>query len=194
MSDRGQQCRRTIAIPDVGGVDHGADQQSTGIGDDMALAPLDQLGRIEAPDIPAFRGFHGLAVDHAGRRAGLASRRFTRGHEKVMVESAQRSVGTPSIEVTLDRTARRELPRQHPPLAARARHVQDRVQHLAQVSRLGPAMPFASGKVRGNHFPFLVRQVACVTQARPLIPGRVISFHILCSLLCLDTNERITTP
>ena len=52
MSDRGQQCRRTIAILDVGGVDHGADQQSTGIGDDMALAPLDQLGRIEAPDTP----------------------------------------------------------------------------------------------------------------------------------------------
>ena len=148
-----------------------ADQQSTAIGDDMALAPLDQLGRIEAPDTLAFRGFHGLAVDHAGRRAGLASRRFTRGHEKVMVESAQRSVGTPSIEVTLDRTARRELPRQHPPLAARARHVQDRVQHLAQVSRPRPAMPFAGGKVQGNHFPFLVRQVACVTQARPLILG-----------------------
>ncbi len=110
-----------ITVLDIGGVDHGADQQYTGIGNDMALASLDQLGRIKAPDTTAFRGLYGLAVDDASRRAGLASRRFTRGHEKVMVESAQRSVGTPSIEVTLDRAARRELLRQHPPLATRAR-------------------------------------------------------------------------
>ena len=82
----------TIAILDIGGVDHGADQQSTGIGDDMGLAPVDQLGRIEAPDTPAFRGFHGLAVDHAGRRAGLASRRFTRGHAVCGREGAGRVI------------------------------------------------------------------------------------------------------
>ncbi len=42
--------RGAIPVLDIGGVDHGADQQSISIGNDMALASLDQLGRIEAPD------------------------------------------------------------------------------------------------------------------------------------------------
>ena len=55
-------------------------------------------------------------------------------------------------------------------------------------------MPFAGGKVRSNHFPFLVRQVACVTQARPLILGASdCSPHIVFSPLLGHKRENHNT-
>ena len=72
-SDRGEQRRRTVAVLDMGGVNHASDEPPAGVGEDMALAPLNQLAGVEPARAAAFRGFHRLAVDHTGGRAGLSA-------------------------------------------------------------------------------------------------------------------------
>ena len=74
--DRSEYQRRTIAVLDVGGVDHGVDQIALGVGHNAALAALDFLARILAPRPPAFGGFHALAVDHSGAGRGFAMGRL----------------------------------------------------------------------------------------------------------------------
>ena len=49
--------RRAVTVVNVGGVDHGVDQIAFGVGEDMALAALDLLGRLIAPKAAAFRAF-----------------------------------------------------------------------------------------------------------------------------------------
>ena len=171
VADRCQHIGSPVAVLDVGGMDDGGDQEALGVGEDMALPALDQLGGVEAARTAAFRGFHRLAVDHPGAWGGLAPRRFTYRHEKVMVDGAQRSIATPGVEISLDRAPRRELPGQHPPLATRAGHVQDRVQHLTQVRRARATQPLRRRQKRCDHIPFPVRQVTCVAKARALIVG-----------------------
>lgn len=53
--------RRTVAVLDIGGVDHGVDQVALGVGQDMALAALDLLTRIITPGPAGFRGSDALA-------------------------------------------------------------------------------------------------------------------------------------
>ncbi len=38
-----------LAVLDAGGVDHGVDEISFGVGEDVALAPLDLFARIVTP-------------------------------------------------------------------------------------------------------------------------------------------------
>ena len=44
--------RRSVAVLDIGGVDHGMDEISLGVGEDVALTPLDLLARVIAPRPP----------------------------------------------------------------------------------------------------------------------------------------------
>src|SRR6516162_37260 len=67
MADRRQQIGRAIAILEVGGVYLRRDETTAGMGDDVALAPIDLLARIIAARPAAFRCLDRLAVDHPGR-------------------------------------------------------------------------------------------------------------------------------
>jgi hypothetical protein len=55
LDDLGQHQRRTVAVLDVGGVDHGVDQITLGVGQDEALAALGLLARIVTPWPAALR-------------------------------------------------------------------------------------------------------------------------------------------
>jgi hypothetical protein len=57
LIDRFDDQAGAIAILDIGGVDFGTDQQTAGIGDNMALASLDPLGRIVATAARRSRSF-----------------------------------------------------------------------------------------------------------------------------------------
>ena len=48
-------------------MDPRGDQQTAGVGENVALAALDLLARVEAPWAAAFGGLDRLAVDDAGR-------------------------------------------------------------------------------------------------------------------------------
>ncbi len=61
-----------VAVLDVGGVDHGDQQEANGIDQDVSLPALDLLGRVIARNAAVFRDFHRLTVDHRGRGTGLA--------------------------------------------------------------------------------------------------------------------------
>ena len=52
VDDLGQHERCAVAILDVGGVDHSVNQIAIGVGQDVALAPMDLLAGVEAPESP----------------------------------------------------------------------------------------------------------------------------------------------
>ena len=169
MTDRFEDLGRAVAVLDIGCVHDQADQQAECIGDDVTLAALDLLARVIAPNTTAFRGFHALAVDHPGARAGLASFQLPGRHDQVMVDALQQAVGAPVVEIALDRGRRREVVRQHRPLAARRGHVHDRIHDMAQVRRPRPADLLARRHERRDQRPLSIRQVACVAPATALI-------------------------
>jgi hypothetical protein len=73
--DFGRPQRGTIAILDIGGMDHDVNQIALGVGKDMALASLDLLAGIAASGPTGFRGFGALAIDDAGTWACRAAMR-----------------------------------------------------------------------------------------------------------------------
>lgn len=61
------------------------------VGYDVALAALGLLSGVVAARAAALRGLHRLAVDHARRRAGLASGLLARRHDQRMVDRGEPS-------------------------------------------------------------------------------------------------------
>ena len=72
-----------------------------------------------------------------------------------------------------DRAARREVPRQHSPLAAGLQQVEDRVHHPPQAGRSPSTARPRRREQRRDQRPFPVRHVACIAPARAHIvaPG-----------------------
>src|SRR5882672_114503 len=68
-----QQRHRAVWILDVGLVHPHCEQQTLGVGDDMALAPLDALAGVDPARAAALGGRRALTVDNAGRRHRIAS-------------------------------------------------------------------------------------------------------------------------
>lgn len=60
-------------ILDGGTVNHGSDQQSARVCNDMALATVDLLACVRASYTAASGGLHRLTVDHARGEAGLTT-------------------------------------------------------------------------------------------------------------------------
>src|SRR5690348_15751889 len=76
IADRSQYADRAVPILDVGAVHLGADQQPGGVGDDVALAPVDLLAGVVPARSAALSGLDRLAVDHPDRGARLSASLF----------------------------------------------------------------------------------------------------------------------
>ena len=125
----------------MGGVNHAGDEPPAGVGEDMALAPLNQLAGVEPARAAAFRGFHRLAVDHTGGRAGLSALGLARAHEQLVVDPVQRRLGAPSVEVLQDRDGA-------PPLLASIRWAFPWLRHVfADGAYAGPKLGKALEKI-----------------------------------------------
>lgn len=86
------------------------------------------------------RGLDGLAVDDARRGAGLPPGALAVDHQRHVMDGAKQQGTHEAPEPTIDRLPRREMHREHPPLAARPHHVAQGIHHLTQVGRaLAPA-------------------------------------------------------
>ena len=72
------------------------DQQAGGVGDDVALAAFDLLGRIVAARPAAFGGLDRLAVDHPRRRARLAPGSVAGLQQKLKVDPLDRPLSRQS--------------------------------------------------------------------------------------------------
>jgi len=167
--DRLDDQNRAIAILDIGRVHLGTDQQTAGIGHNVSLAPLDLLGRIVTARPAAFGRLDRLTVDHSGRWARIAARRFARLQQQVKIDGLKQAVVTPVVEIALHGGERRKVLRQHSPLTAGPRDIQDRVQYGAQLGRAWPAQTLGRWHMRLDQRPFGVRQIACIALSFSLI-------------------------
>ena len=132
---------------------HQADHQPERVGDDVPLPPLDLLAGIEAANPAALGGFHALAVDDPRRRARLPTLQLARRHDQMVADRPPQAGVAPVVEVALHRRGRRQVLRQHAPLAAGRRDIEDRVHHLPQVRRPGTTDPAAAKARRARPAP-----------------------------------------
>jgi len=164
--DPGEHQRRSVAVLDVGGVDHGVDQISLGIGEDVALASLDLLACVITPRPAGFRGFYALAIDDASAGRGLAAVRLARGHEQIVVQRLPQAVVAPQIEPAPHRRNRREARWQHPPRQAPAQQVEDRLDNPPHLPLARTADMRGWREKRFQNRPFGIGQIAWQSQSR----------------------------
>src|ERR1700739_230398 len=84
----------------------------------MTFAAFDFLAGIKAAWAAGLGGLDRLAVDHTGRRAGLAALRPAGAPQENVVEPQPHLTGAPGIEVALHRSVGPKLLGQQTPLAA----------------------------------------------------------------------------
>ena len=171
FDDVAQDERRPVAVLDVGSVDHGVDEIALGVGEDVALAPLDLLTRVVAPRSAGFRGFHALAVDHAGTGRGFAALRFARRHQQRVVDPQPQAIVAPQVEPAPHRRDRRKARRQHPPRQTAAQQVQDRLDNPPHRPLARPPDMRRRRQQRLQHRPFRVRQIAWQSQPGSRMKG-----------------------
>lgn len=141
-------------------LDHG--QPPVGVDRDMSLATDDLLGRVVAALSGRWR-LHRLAVDHACRRASRAARPLAVDHQRNVMNGAEQKLPHETAEPPIHRLPRRKVSRQHPPAAARARHVADRVQDFTQVHRGLATFLRRSRQQRRDPLPLLISQIGRVS-------------------------------
>src|ERR1700747_2335666 len=114
---------------------------------------------------PFLRTLRGLRVDDRYRRTCLTS--FLLAHRDIerVVDTLQRAIPVPQLQIIVHCTLWRQIFRQRLPLASRPQDVEDSIQHLAHVHR-----PFAPTMSRwrdhGLHDrPFGIGQITGVTKA-----------------------------
>lgn len=135
----------------------------------VPFASLDLLASVVASRPPGLGGLDGLTVDHSRSWAGLSSCLLPSVHDKRMVDPIQSPLIAPSVEVALNRCEGREVLWQQSPLAAGRGHIQQGVDHLAQISF--PRTPALVGwwHERLDQRPLIIGQIACIAQSVPLI-------------------------
>src|SRR6188472_3234284 len=80
----------------------------------------------------------------------------------------------PATKIVVDRAARRQVLRHRPPLATRAEHIHQPVDHLAHVHRPLVASALGSRDHRRNQRPFLIGQVARIAQLAAVVASAVL--------------------
>ena len=174
MGDPVEDQRRAVAILHAGGVDLDAQHQAEGVGDQVPLAALDPLSGIVSDHFAGLcAGFHALAVDDRRSRALLTSFQFPGSAIERVVDVRPNPGGDPRPEVAVNGAPRREVPRQHPPLAPRLQQVEDSVDHPPQIGRSRPTTRPGCREQRPDQRPLPIRHVACTAPARAHIvaPG-----------------------
>lgn len=151
----------------------------------MPLAAFDVLARIIAAWAAAFRGLDALAVDHCGRRAGVAPSALAAVHEQMVVHALEDPAITQPGEPSIDATPRRAALRQHAPGTADAQDVENGVDDLALRPGPASALPTWPGQPWFQQTPIGIGQVTRIAQARTaMLPsggrGPLRKFHHRC--------------
>ena len=150
-----------VAVLDARGRDEHDQQQPDRVDDHMTLAAIDLLARV----IAARRGRDGvrapdrLCVDDRGAGLRLAPFGLPDRAAQRVVQRVQRPVIAPASKVPVHRRPRREVRRQLTPRAARAHHVEDRVDQLASRVRLRPPPRLRRRKQRLDQRPLRAGQI-----------------------------------
>ena len=150
---------RARAVRHVGWGEVQHQQASIRVDDNVPLASDRLPGGIVAPG-RAVRRLDGLAVQHACGRARLSPSPLAVEHERHVVDRLEQQAADEPAEPPVDRLPRTKIRRQHPPAAAAAGHVADRVQHFPQVHADLSAAFWRLGHERLDPDPLFVGQVS----------------------------------
>src|ERR1700739_1485257 len=155
----------------------------------MTFAAFDFLAGIKAAWAAGLGGLDRLAVDHTGRRAGLAALRPAGAPQENVVEPQPHLTGAPGIEVALHRSVGRKLLGQQTPWAAGVGEIEYRIDHRTYWRRAWPAALGRWGKLNCYHRPLAVGRIACITQPVPpiLLPSDFSPCH---AVLCRSSPPR----
>src|SRR3981081_2932352 len=108
---------------------------------------------------PFFRLFPPLAVDDGGGRTGFPPLSFATLLIERVVDSFQRAVICPQIEVAVDRASRRQVFRDRAPLTAGRENVHQAVHHLPHDHRALATASLARRDQRFDQSPFVDGQI-----------------------------------
>src|SRR5271169_6601855 len=135
----------------------------------MTLAAFDLLGRIVTTRPAALGGLDRLTVDDPRRWAGFTTCRFARLQQQLEIDLLKQAGVPPIVKIALHRRERGKVLRQHAPLAAGPRDIQDRVKHGSQLNLTRPAQRLGRRHMRLDQPPFWIRDIACVALLLSLI-------------------------
>src|ERR1035438_8024519 len=137
-------------------------------------ATILQLSR-RLPHSIFFCAFHALAVDDGGGRTGFPLRAFATLFIERVVDSLQCAVIGPQIEVAVDRAFRWQVLRDRAPLTASRENVHEAVHHLPHDHRPLATAGLARWDQRFDQSPFLVGQIARISQLAAVVTGAVLA-------------------
>src|SRR5271165_4861495 len=169
IADRSQQVGRAVSILNVGGVHLRANQMTAGIGNDVALAPVDLLARVISPRAAAFRGLDRLTIDHPCRRAGFAAIPLPSMLDQQEIDLFPQPFRLPRIKVTLHCRPLGKIAWQETPRTRRPQNVEQGVDHPSEWNYSRPSQGLLPRQVRRNQRPFRIRHVTGIAQSFPPI-------------------------
>ena len=95
VRDSRRHVRRAIPVLNTGTVDYEANEQSDGIGHDMAFAPLYPFTCVIASNPATFRCFYAPTVDDPRCWPGLATLSRSRASDELTVYLIQQAIPAP---------------------------------------------------------------------------------------------------
>ena len=134
-----------------------------------------------------------LAVDDRRRRARFAPGPLARLDIERVVDAFQRAVPIPQAEIVVRRALRRQILGQSLPLTAGRQHIEDRVQHFADVHLAPPAAALGRRDHRLDQRPFAIRQVAGISKTLASRDMTMFCCPHVVPPLSTGTTYRITT-
>jgi len=164
-----QQRDGAVRVLDAGLMNLADKQEALGIGDDVALAPLDAFAGVDATRAATFRGRRALAVDDAGARRRIAPQCPAGARHQSIADPAPGAIVAPAVEVSLHRRARREVLGQGTPLATGGQDIKNSLDDGPQAALARPAQPARRRQQRLQHRPFSIRRATCIPQSVPSI-------------------------
>jgi hypothetical protein len=144
-------------------VDADGEHEALGIDEQVALAPLDLLAAVVAPQAADAGSLDRLAVDDARTRLRIATQAHAYLFTQDRMEAFPGAVHAPLSKVVEDGLPRRKLVRQQAPGPADPHNVEDRVEDGAQTVLTGPPARCRRGKYGLDPRPFGVREVRKVS-------------------------------
>jgi len=112
----------------------------------------------------------GLRVDDRCRRTGFTSFLLAHCNVKRVVDAFHSAIPVPELEIVVHRALRRQVFGQRLPLASGPEHVENPVQDFAHVDRAFASTVSPRRDHRSDNRPFVVSQIAWITQA-PAVRG-----------------------